>query len=560
MVFPALQFYGHRSQVRPIVRRALLHCLHLMNARPPYWVALALTLFATACRKESKPTWDIDVLAPLARTTLTVRDLFADSLLESDAQGNLTLVYRGTLFSVGLDTLLQAPDTSFTYKYAIPFPGPINFPAGVSILNQADLQRFDLNDVQLRELHLREGVLTMDLVNMVASIIHGRMELPSAQFPDGPAVLMASVPAGSPAAPATASATKSLAGARFDLRGPQANSVNTVQTLVSAQLDPDGQGAWATDQDSLLIAVRYSGLVPEYARGFFGQRTQRFGPDTNQLGLFNNLVSGTLDLEQANLMLRIENGFGADLRLRLRALTALNTRTGASVDLQHSLLTGPLNVTRATETSNGYIASSQTRVIGMGNSNIDHFIESLPDRVAYELDLELNPLGDISNGNDFVYYGSKLTANVDLEVPLRLAANALTLQTTAAVELPGTPSGHAIRSGILRVFAENGFPLQATIELATVNADGTVLTVVPVQGAVASAATDANGVVTQRTSSTLIAAVDAGTVQELYDGARLRIRAALSTSPAGQQVRILDHYAMDLQVTLEAEYMVNGDE
>ncbi len=539
-----------------------LHWLHSMNARTTHRVALAIAVAAAlGCRKDgAKPTWDIDVLAPLARTTLTVGDLVADSLLESDAQGNLTLVYRGTLFTVGLDTILKAPDTSFTYNYALPFPGPVNLPPGLSILNQADVQRFDLGDVQLRELHLREGQLTMDMVNMVGSLIHGRMELASAQFADGPAVLMASVPAGSPLAPGTAMATKNLAGTRFDLRGPQGSSVNTVQTQVSAQLDPAGAGAWATDQDSLLIEVRYTGLVPEYARGYFGQRTERFGPSTTNLGLFNAFVAGTLDLDEATLKLRIENGFGADLRVRLRQLQALNTRTGESVDLEHALLNGPLNVTRATETGSGFIPSTQTRVIGMGNSNIDRFIESLPDQVAYALDLELNPLGDISNGNDFLYHSGKLTAGIDLEVPLRLAANALSLQTITTVDLPGTPAGHALRSGVLRLFAENGFPMDARIELATIGADDQVLTVVPVQGVVASATVGANGLVAQRVSSTLIAGIDAGTVQELYDGARLRIRTALSTNPPGQHVRILDHYALDLQVTLEAEHMVNGDE
>lgn len=533
-----------------------------MNARPMHRVALALALAALlGCRKESsKPTWDIDLLAPLVRTTLTVGDLVADSLLEADAQGDLTLVYRGTLFTVGLDTLLEAPDTSFRYTYALPVAGPLNFPAGLSILNQSDVQSFDLGDVQLRELQLREGMLTMDMVNMVASVIVGSMGLPLAQFADGPATMQASVPAGSPASPGLATTTRNLAGSRFDLRGPQANGVNTVQTLVNAQLDPNGTGADVTDQDSLHIVVSYFGLVPEYARGFFGQRTERFDPDTNRLGLFDAFVSGTLDLDAASLKLNIENGFGADLRLRMRQLTAVNSRNGTAVDLMHALMNGPLNVTRAVDNGSSATPSTLTRVVDMSNSNIDAFIESLPDKVAYELELELNPLGDISNGNDFVYHSSKLTAAVDLEVPLRLAANALTLQTITAVDLPGQPDGHALCSGVLRVFAENGFPMSARIELATVDASGNVLTVVPVDGQVASAPLGANGVVTQRTSSVLTATVDAGTVQELYDGARLRVRAALTTEPAGQHVRILDHYALDIQVTLEADYMVNGDE
>ncbi|MBK9175989.1 MAG: hypothetical protein IPM46_06535 [Flavobacteriales bacterium] len=353
---------------------------------------------------------------------------------------------------------------------------------------------------------------------------------------------------------------RDLSGAQFDLRGPLFNRVNTLQTLVGAQLDPNGQGADVTNQDSLIIATRYLGLVPSYARGYFGQRTVESGPDTNSIGLFNSIVAGTLDLDIATLRLNVTNGFGADLRIRMQQLTAINTRTGATVSLEHSIFQGPINLNRAINTGSGFIPSLYTRTIDAGNSNIDLFLESLADRMAYELDLELNPLGDISNGNDFLYYESELKARLELEVPLRLILNELTLQTVSVPDLPGSADGHALRSGTLRLFATNGFPMSARLELELIDAAGQVVAVIPVQGSVAPGVLGADGVVMQRTNSTLIATIDAGTMHELYTGARIRTRAAFTTVDQAQHLRILDSYAMDLQITLEANYLVNGDQ
>ena len=529
--------------------------------RVAFALAVAVMAAAPGCRKVSeKPTWDIDLLAPLVRTTFTLRDLLADSLIQTDAQGAVTLVYSGSLFEVDLDTVLTAPDTTFTYSYALPFPGPLDFPPGVNFFNQVDVQRFDLDELALRDLILREGRLELRLTNMVQSRILGSIQIPAAQFAGGGNTLLTEAEAGTPAAPTVSVSSRDLAGARFDLRGPQMNAVNTLQTILGAQLDPDGQGATVTDQDSLIIEASYFGLVPEYARGFFGQREVSAGPTEDDLGLFDALVGGTLDLDEAHLVLKVTNGFGVDLQLRMHELVAINTRTGASVPLQHALFNGPLNLTRAIDLGTGPQPTTITRTISTANSNITSFIEALPDRARYAIDLSLNPLGDISNGNDFLYHSSELKADIDLEVPLRLIANELTLQSTSTPDLPGTANGHALQSGTLNLFATNGFPMSARIVLDLIDDEGEVVASIPVDGTVASGVLGPNGLVSQRANSELNAQLDEALVGLLYSGTRLRTRVAFTTVDQSQHLRLLDSYALDLQVTLEASYLVNGDE
>ena len=226
----------------------------------------------------------------------------------------------------------------------------------------------------------------------------------------------------------------------------------------------------------------------------------------------------------------------------------------------HSIFQGPINVSRALDLGSSFVPSFYSTVIDATNSNIDLFLENMPDRIGYEMDLHLNPLGDISNGNDFLYYESKLKAGLELDVPLRLIANELTLQTTSTPDLPGSAEGHALRSGVLKLFVTNGFPMDARIVLEVVDASGNVVGSIPVDGTVNSGILGANGLVSQRTESVLTATLDAAMVDLLYQDTRIRTRVSFTTIDQTQHLRILDSYKLDLQITLAANYMVNGDQ
>ncbi|MEO8591438.1 MAG: hypothetical protein ABI432_18805 [Flavobacteriales bacterium] len=533
------------------------------NARTPGLVALLLMVFSTAgsgCRKEAKPQWDVDLLAPLVITSFTIRDVLPDSDLITGSQGALTLLFRSDLFVLDLDTLLSAPDTSFVYSYALPTPGPLNFPAGTNFFGENDVTRFDLQDLELSRLDLREGTLELSLKNMVASTVIGTVDLPGVTFATGTSAMNASVGPGTPANPALASASRDLAGSVFDLRGPDFNSVNTLTTSISAQLDQNGAGATVTDQDSLIATVSYNGLVPQYAKGYFGSRTVHVGPEVSNLGLFNNVVGGSIDLDQVALRMRLENGFGADVRVAIRYLTALNSTTGNSVDLMHSIIPGPINLNRALDLGFGFTPSVYENELDNTDSNLDLFLENLPDQLSYELDVHLNPLGDISNGNDFLYFESKLKASLELEIPLRLIANDLTLQNILTPELPGTAEAHGLQSGKLMLFATNGFPFDARLELDIVDADGQVLSSLPVTGSIASGVLGVNALVQYATESRMETDLTAEQVDLLYAGGRLRTRVAFTTIDQTQHLRILDSYKLDLQITAAANYIVNGNE
>lgn len=517
-------------------------------------------MLATGCAKEPAQ-WDVDLLAPLITTSMTIGDLVPDSLLGTGDDGAISLVYRNALFAVDMDTVLAAPDTTFVYGAGLQQgQGSVNLPAGFVFDAQNNLTRFDIDDLELRSLVLREGTLSVHMTNELTSGILGTFSFPGSTFAGGGNTLTAFADAGSPALPATTTVVRDLAGTSFDLRGPAYNDVNTLNTNISLVLDPNGTGATVYEGDSVLALLTYGGLVPQYARGYFGNRTIQVGPDTSALDLFANIVSGTLDVDEVDLRLKVENGLGVDIQVDLHHLSAINTRTGSVVDLSHSILQGPINLNRAVDLGNGFEPAFYNAAMDQDDSNVDLFLENMPDRLGYSVDLRLNPLGDVSNGHDFLYYDSRLRADLELELPLRLIANALTLETTIAPDLPGGPDGHALLSGRLHVFATNGFPFSAALELAIVDEGGLVLAGLPVDGTIATGLLGGDGLVHTPIDSRLTATLSAEHTDMLYNGGKVRLRAVFNTADQVQHLQLYDHYRLDLQVTAGAHYMVNGNE
>lgn len=536
------------------------------NVRPLGRVAFAGLLFLSTlagCKKDSEPArWDVHVLGPLLTTRFTIADIIPDSVQSIGADGAITLIYSEELFAVDLDTVLEIPDTSFRYPYAFPLIGndAFNLPAGFPVISENNLIRFNLPDLELSRLEVKSGALELRMRNKIASRVLGQFTLPAAQFPDGNNVLSTGVEAGTPASPSFSLVTRDLAGARFDMRGPLFNDVNTVATSVSAQLDPEGSGASVTNQDSVVVEASYHDLVPYYAKGYFGMRSIASGSHTNRFALFENFVAGVLDLDRVTLRVNVENGIGMDLRIRLNELQAVNTRTGTSVDLQHIILQGPINLNRALDTGNGFQATHYTNVLDNDDSNVDAFLENLPDELRYDLDLELNPLGDISNGNDFVYHDSRLKADLELEVPLNVIATDLVLENIVRPDLPGNAEEQLLGAGTLKLFSTNGFPFDAQVVLDIVDIERNVLSHVPTVGVITSGILGSNGLVQSSTRSEISADLTEEQVALLYGDGRFRVRIVFNTADQTQHLRLLDRYALDMQFTFGARYFVNGNE
>lgn len=81
----------------------------------PLLFALLLALVSYGCRRKfSNPSWDTQVLTPLLKTSLTIRDIVNDTLMQTESDSSITLVYRTSLYKSSIDSLVTIDINSFT--------------------------------------------------------------------------------------------------------------------------------------------------------------------------------------------------------------------------------------------------------------------------------------------------------------------------------------------------------------------------------------------------------------------------------------------------------------
>ncbi|HEX5624610.1 MAG TPA: hypothetical protein VFX48_01230, partial [Saprospiraceae bacterium] len=277
------------------------------------------------------------------------------------------------------------------------------------------------------------------------------------------------------------------------------------------------------------------------------------------LDFFNKVKGGRLDLEQATLDIDISNKIGVDMQISINSLKAINNRTNTTVVLDAVPLRNPVDVMRATD-ANGQlpIQSSDIRIgLNAQNSNMLEFISNLPDQISYDLALHTNPLGNVSQHHDFIYDGEYMNLNMNLDIPMKISASGLSLSDTLLLNVEHEDLS-AIKGGTLHAFFDNGFPMDARIEIYLLNAEGAVMdTLMNGSDSVEAALLNAEGLVEFSQQTRIDIPLDPSLLNSVLNTRKVAVVITLDTQPVNQFVRILDRYGIDFQLTADFTYSID---
>ncbi|RLD49693.1 MAG: hypothetical protein DRI94_10610 [Bacteroidetes bacterium] len=118
---------------------------------------IILLIFFWACRKDvGKPRWDIDILAPILKTSISIKDIVPDSISTTDNDGLISLIYSNLLYAFTLDTAFKIPDTSLTYSAKLD---------NISIDDIVVTNRTSLGDIALNDQQNGSGDLYNTIMN-----------------------------------------------------------------------------------------------------------------------------------------------------------------------------------------------------------------------------------------------------------------------------------------------------------------------------------------------------------------------------------------------------------
>jgi len=516
-----------------------------------------------SCHKTS-PSWDTQILAPVINANLSINDILTSSYLKSNPDNSISLVYTDSLYGLNIDTLLNIPDTVLVYDTTSPLGATVN-PGGVMFATNPTTTQYPIGSVQLVQGIVQSGYLLYTLTNPLTQPVDYLYEIYNITLNAAPLEIKRTVNAN-----ATITDSINLSKYNIDFTGPTHNGYNDITASIKVTLDPGASSLTVNQGDKIVDAhITFRQVVPYYAKGYFGTTTKTFGPQSVNFPIFNKIIAGKLNLQNVSVNLSIKNGFGVDASLFLSELYSYNSHTRDTVKLiDNGVVGSTIHINRATPTNNAPPASPvnptvQNFAINPSTSpNILQWLDNLPTSIGYKLQVITDPLGNVSGSNDFAYYGYGINANINVSIPLSLIANNLTLVDTLAVNFAG--SGNAaskhVKSGTLTLYATNGFPFSAGIELYLLNKNNMIYDslLVPAQSIAAAPVNAITEIVASPRSSVLIISLDAAHTQELFNTKNIILEARFNMgTPPSTYLKIYSYYQLGVKLVANFDYEIN---
>ncbi len=511
----------------------------------PIMILLLILLYLFSCRKdEGKSDWDISVLAPFLKSTLNINNIVTDSLIRTNPDSSISIVYENDLFEINLDSLVSMPDTLTTKYYHLPV-GLFAVP-GQKIFDITDETKFDFEDARIIAIRVKSGSINFNVINKIDNALSCKYTLPGTFLNNIPFEVTETIPASSDNG-GVFNKKYDISGYTFYLTGKTGLKANTLCYEYVVTTDPNGDSIFIDKNDSLIINVNAGDIVIDYAKGYFGEQNFTSGDESSKIDIFKRFTGGAIGLEDVDLTVNISNGFGVDIRAYINNFTSINSKTGNSVSLTGPIINHPVNISRATETYDAFDPAVNSEYsISFDNSNIESLIENLPDEITYLMSITTNPMGNNSCGNDFIYYNECIKASLDMEIPVSVIANQLTIVDTAEFNFSEQKANKNITEGIFKLIVDNGFPFDAKVQLFLMDNNNVITdSLLNNNNTIYAAPVGANMRVYKKRTSVLEIPVSETKLNKIYATKKILIRARFTTIPANKYLKIYNNYNID---------------
>ena len=522
-------------------------------------IFFAILLFSfSACKKEnSKPQWDIEVIGPLLHASLGIGQLIGDSNIAATSNGAQYLSFDTLLSKFNIDSLFQVADTTIpTVVIFPPFSATIH--PNIPFYSNNNNIKLGISGVELKQAIISKGKIKLEIKNTMHSKIIFVYTIPKAKKNGLPFTVTASVDSASISNPKYFSNEYDFSGYDVDMTGNTGNLFNTISYKVEARSNPDGTDFVVNANDTIVnLKSTLIGIEPYFVRGYLGQAGIYEINDQN-IGIGGLIKNGMIEFDSVKFNLDIINYIGADEQLYISYLQSFNNRTNTSVDLTApSFVRNYLNINRASINSSfadSLVSTHYAIQLDNSNSNIKDLIKNIPDKFKYDIKFSLNPLGNISGGNDFVFRDRLIETYVKIIIPLRFAANQLVLADTVPLTISNATNFDPVGPANLTLIAENGFPLDLNVQLFLLDNTQSVVDSLFTPDLIKAAPYDISYHATGKRRTEIKIPVDATRKQRLLSVQRIGIRLQFNTPDFPQLVQMYSDYRVELKLIADGIY------
>lgn len=512
---------------------------------------LSLVMVFFGCSRNEQTSWSTQAVFPVAYGSFGLESLVPDSLIQADDDGLLHLIIEQSLTDFDLDSLVKIPDTTVVKSFVVDIAPFVSIPVepGVSVPfpNEDFILETDL--AELREIVIKSGSIEFEVQNFIGGQLAVTFEMPGVTLDGESFKIDEIILAGTGDAPSTIGGSLDLTGYHFDLTGGTGFGFNVLESNLTVEVDPNTtETVTVFDQDSIAISISFVDPIVHYARGYFGQHEYTIS-DPIDFGGFEGISATALDIETVDFSLEIENYVGMDAQIQINKLKAINVSNLQSVELEHDQIGQPINLTRAQDIGGSVSPTFASFSMDETNSNIDEFIEVIPEMLDMDVAVIINPLGDVSGGNDFIYTDQALSAILKADIPLCLSVENLVLTDTLAITVEEVLDAH----GEIAVYITNHLPFGAELTLSIIDENGELLAPV-IELGILNAAMDDGSSITP-TESVIIANLGRAQMNLLVPENRLLLELTFN-SYGNELVKLRGNQVLDVKVVANVEGIV----
>lgn len=349
------------------------------------------------------------------------------------------------------------------------------------------------------------------------------------------------------------------------------DTINSYVTILKAKIEYTGVKKTLSLEDTVYVNAKIQDLRPDIAHGYIGKKSVNIGPSEIDFDLFNKIKSGNIELQDVDFTIEVDNGIGAAAVARITNLTSEN-KFGDQLALTFKSDNDTMQIAAATELSegSGSIHTNSSRTLTPDTSNIDKFIENLPNKITYEVDVQLNNNVDestitkaeiVSSPPNFIYHGDNIKANLNMEVPLSIITDSLVLVDTLDFSLQ-TEEGNEVESGIFKLLVDNGFPLDATTSMYFLDDNGVVLDSLWSDQTIYRASVDFNGKVSTKTRTIIEFEISQAKMETIKSASQINLVAGFHTFNLSDSqkafYKIYSHYAFKMKLVGDFKYQFSN--
>jgi hypothetical protein len=484
--------------------------------------------------------------------TVNSQKILTNFTIEGLMLGNVSLESPGGT-SVIVDTSKAVTATINVHDIKI-ISALARFP-NQDIIDLDDKLVLDINPMQLNFIETKEAYINVEVFNTLPEEIHFNYTMPEAKKNSVPLSFSGTVPAANGSTDGYYHNIIDLSGYDINFTGLAYDTVNTLNYTLSASIDSSGNLIPLSLNDSIYLKSKFYDVTPNFAEGWFGNDTI-FETGISEIESIEELANAQIDFDEAKLTVTTENGIGVQGAVRFNNVKAINSNTGNQASLNIPSQYTPFDIDKATNTGSSAIPAINSMFLNATNSNTNEVVNVIPNSIEYDIDFYLNhnqsppPLG---TGTDFVYYGDEIKANIEIEIPLSLIASNLVLNDTVDLDIDNV---NEIESGKFYLFAYNGFPLDADIQVYLLDDSLNIVDSLFNSNTIVYAANidPTSNRVEETTKSKFAIPMDKERFDLFIRTKKLRIKSVFKTQPQSEHVQIYSDYTIEFKLTGDFSY------